>query len=45
MIDQMVRFAKAQHQYWEELSQSGGIAFHIGGHFPGLKLELWAIKG
>ena len=34
-----------QHQYWQQLAQSGGIAFHIGGHFPGLKLELWAIKG
>ncbi len=34
-----------QHEYWQQLAQSGGIAFHVGGHFPGLKLELWAIKG
>ena len=34
-----------QHEYWQNLSASGAIAFHVGGQFPGLKLELWAIKG
>jgi type VI secretion system protein ImpJ len=29
---------------WKELLQSGGFAFHIGGEFPGLELEFWAIK-
>jgi len=23
---------------------SGGFAFHVGGEFPGLELEFWAIK-
>ena len=33
------------HEYWQQLKNSAGIAFHVGGSFPGLKLELWAIKG
>ncbi len=32
-------------EQWQRLSQSGGIALHIGGALSGLKLELWAIKG
>ncbi len=31
--------------YWKLLENSGGCALHIGGEFPGLELELWAIKG
>lgn len=34
-----------EHPYWKSLSQSAAIAFHIGGMFPGLKMELWAVKG
>lgn len=30
--------------YWEKLSSSGGLALHLSGHYPGLSLELWAIK-
>ncbi len=30
---------------WQELQRSGGIAFQVSSQFPGLKLELWAIKG
>lgn len=30
---------------WEELQKTGGIAMHFSGDYPGLKLELWAIKG
>ena len=33
-----------QHDMWREISSSGGFAFHIGGQFPGLELEFWAIK-
>lgn len=33
-----------KHILWPELEKCGGIAFHIGGEFPGLTLELWAIK-
>ncbi|WP_415884421.1 type VI secretion system baseplate subunit TssK [Neptuniibacter sp. QD34_54] len=29
---------------WKNLQQSGGIAFHIGGDFPGLECQFWAIK-
>ena len=30
---------------WGQLANSGGIAFHVGGEFPGLKMEFWAIRG
>lgn len=30
--------------YWKKMMESGGFAFHIGGNFPGLELEFWAIK-
>ena len=33
-----------QSEFWKELDNSGGFAFHIGGDFPGLELELWAIR-
>ena len=32
------------HELWPLLSKSGGFAFHIGGEFPNLEMELWAIK-
>jgi type VI secretion system protein ImpJ len=32
------------HPLWRQLAQSAGIAFHVGGNFPGLRLELWAVK-
>lgn len=34
----------SQHEFWKMLEKSAGVAFHIGNHYPGLKLELWAIK-
>jgi len=30
---------------WRSLKTSGGIAFHFGGEFAGLDLQLWAIRG
>lgn len=30
--------------HWAKLTTSGGIAFHISGEFPGLQMELWAIR-
>ena len=30
--------------FWKELQQSGGIAVHVGGDFPGLEFEFWAIR-
>lgn len=29
---------------WKQLEHSAGLVMHIGGQFPGLVLELWAIK-
>ena len=33
-----------QSAFWKKMTESGGFAFHIGGNFPGLELEFWAIK-
>ena len=33
-----------QNEYWKELKHSGGFAIHVGGDFPGLELEFWAIR-
>ena len=30
--------------HWGRMSTSGGIAVHVSGEFPGLKMELWAIR-
>jgi type VI secretion system protein ImpJ len=32
-------------EYWAGLKNSGGFALHVGGDFPGLKMEFWAIRG
>lgn len=32
-------------EMWQQLEHSAGLAMHIAGDFPGLELELWAIKG
>jgi type VI secretion system protein ImpJ len=29
---------------WKQLTTSGGIAVHVAGDFPGLEMELWAIR-
>ena len=29
---------------WRQLEQSGGIAMHVAGDFPGLELAFWAIR-
>lgn len=33
-----------QSEIWKTMENSGGFAIHIGGNFPGLELEFWAIK-
>lgn len=33
-----------QSNFWNELRHSGGFALHVGGEFPGLELEFWAIR-
>jgi type VI secretion system protein ImpJ len=30
--------------FWKELKNSGGFAIHVGGDFPGLEMEFWAIR-
>ncbi len=30
--------------YWGKMTTSGGIAVHVSGNYPGLKMELWAIR-
>ncbi len=43
----------AGHQYfeldntgelWQQFQQSGSLALHVGGNFPGLEMQLWAIR-
>ncbi|MEL6205848.1 MAG: type VI secretion system baseplate subunit TssK [Pseudomonadota bacterium] len=31
-------------RYWSQITTSGGIAVHVSGEFPGLGMELWAIR-
>jgi type VI secretion system protein ImpJ len=31
-------------ELWKQLESSGGLAMHVAGDFPGLALELWAIR-
>ncbi len=30
--------------YWKQMTTSGGLAIHVAGEFPGLEMELWAIR-
>lgn len=32
-------------ELWKQLPHSGGIALHVSGDFPGLELQLWAVRG
>ena len=32
------------NELWGKMTTSGGIAIHVAGEFPGLKMELWAIR-
>ncbi len=31
-------------QYWGKMTTSGGVAAHVQGEYPGLNMELWAIR-
>ncbi|MEE9398201.1 MAG: type VI secretion system baseplate subunit TssK [Methylococcales bacterium] len=33
------------HALWKELEETGAIAMHFAGDYPGLDLEFWAIRG
>lgn len=37
--------ADQSSELWRQLRTSGGIAIHVAGEFPGLNMELWAIRG
>jgi type VI secretion system protein ImpJ len=30
--------------HWKELQLSGGFALHLGGDFPGIEMEFWAVR-
>lgn len=30
--------------FWKDLQHSGGFALHLGGEFPGIEIEFWAIR-
>ncbi len=31
--------------HWQQMQSSGGFAIHVSGDYPGLRMELWAIRG
>jgi len=33
------------NELWQQIGRSGGIAMHVAGEFPGLKMEFWAVRG
>ena len=33
-----------QGELWKQIERTGNIALHVAGDFPGLELELWAIR-
>ncbi|MCV2869189.1 type VI secretion system baseplate subunit TssK [Defluviimonas sp. WL0002] len=34
----------SESAYWGKMTTSGGIAVHVSGDYPGLSMELWAIR-
>lgn len=35
---------KTQGKWWQDITDSKGLALHVGSQFPGISLELWVIK-
>ena len=35
---------ESESPYWGKMTTSGGIAVHVSGDYPGLSMELWAIR-
>jgi type VI secretion system protein ImpJ len=33
-----------QGELWKQLERTGSLAMHVAGDFPGLELELWAVR-
>ena len=44
-LDTIVAEMEQSGELWRQLRTSGGIAIHAAGEFPGLQVELWAIRG
>ena len=34
----------SKSEYWSSLNKSGGFAMHVSGDYPGLMLEMWAVR-
>ncbi|MFK0380202.1 type VI secretion system baseplate subunit TssK [Pandoraea sp. NPDC090278] len=34
-----------EHPLWEQVSRYGGLALHVAGQFPELRMELWGVRG
>ena len=34
----------ASSDHWPDLKESGGFAIHVGGDFPGMEMDFWAIR-
>ncbi|NUA32017.1 type VI secretion system baseplate subunit TssK [Cupriavidus basilensis] len=32
------------HPLWEQVQRYGGLALHVAGHFPEIRLELWGVR-
>ena len=35
---------KTQGKWWQDITDSKGLALHVGSQFPGISVELWVIK-
>ena len=35
---------ESSNAYWGKMATSGGVAVHVMGEYPNLKMELWAIR-
>lgn len=33
-----------KHPLWEQVARHGGLAMHVAGHFPELRMELWGVR-
>jgi type VI secretion system protein ImpJ len=33
-----------QHPLWEQVERYGGLAMHVAGSFPELRMELWGVR-
>ena len=43
-VEAHVKDSSRTGDLWKQLERSGGLAIQVGGEFPGLELELWALR-